>query len=66
MAVHLCGQYRLIMETEIFYLSLESAGVIKLDKSGPIASIANDGEWIDPCIMNAVMGTPDFIFSRGR
>ena len=50
MTVHLCGQYRLILETASFFLSLESSGVIKLDKTGPIDSIAHDGEWIDPCI----------------
>ena len=50
MAIHLCGQYRLVLETENYYLSLETAGVIKLDKSGPLESIEKDGEWIDPCI----------------
>lgn len=50
MAVHLCGQCRLVLETENFYLSLESAGVFKLGKDGPIDSIKKDGEWFDPCV----------------
>ena len=50
MAIHLCGKYRYILETEHFYLSVEAAGVFKLDKTGPVESIEKDGEWIDSSI----------------
>ena len=50
MAIHLCGSYRLVLETEHYYLSVEAAGVIKLAKEGPVESIVKDGEWFDPSI----------------
>lgn len=50
MAIHLCGNYRYILETEHFYLSLETAGVFRHDKTGPVESIEKEGEWIDPSI----------------
>ncbi len=50
MAIHLCGNYRYILETEHFYLSVEAAGVFKLNKTGSVESIEKDGEWIDPSI----------------
>ena len=50
MSIHLCGKYRLILETENYYLSLETTGAIKIDKSGTVESIKKAGEWIDPCV----------------
>ena len=50
MAIHLCGQYRLVLETDSHYITLETTGVFKLDKTGPVETIEKDGEWIEPCI----------------
>jgi hypothetical protein len=50
MTIHLCEPYRLIFETEHYYLSVQGDGVKVYDIRGPVDSIERDGEWIAPFI----------------
>ena len=47
MKLHMTKNYRIILETEHFYISVEADGIQKIAKAGSIDSIANEDEWID-------------------
>ena len=50
LSFHTMKPYRIILETEHFYISLESDGVTKSGKTGGIETIQRPGEGIEPYI----------------
>ena len=46
-AYHVTEGYRIVLETEHFYISLSHDGVTKTDKDCTIEEFEQDGEWLD-------------------
>ena len=46
-AYHVTEGYRIVLETEHFYISLSHGGVTKTDKNCTIEEFEQDGEWFD-------------------
>jgi hypothetical protein len=49
-AYHVTEGYRIVLETEHFYISLSHDGVVKTDKNCTIKQFEQNGEWLDPFI----------------
>lgn len=47
LAYHVTKGYRIVLETEHYYISLASTGVIISDKNRSIEEFEEDGEWLD-------------------
>lgn len=47
MALHLTADFRIVLETENYYLSIETIGIFITEKNGPVQTLARDGEWLD-------------------
>ena len=49
-AYHVTEGYRIVLETEHYYISLGVSGVSLYEKKGSIEEFEEDGEWLDPYI----------------
>ena len=52
LAYHVTKGHRIVLETEHYYISLASSGVMVSDKSGSIREFEEDGESLDPFTAN--------------
>ena len=50
LAYHVTKGYRIVLETEHYYISLTSTGVNISNKNRSIAEFEEDGEWLDPFV----------------
>ena len=50
LAYHVTKGYRIVLETEHFYISLGHSGVIKTEKNCSIEEFALENEWLDPFV----------------
>ncbi len=50
LAYHVTEGYRIILETENTYISLDIHGATKISKTGSIQELEQPGEWIEPFI----------------
>lgn len=49
MALHMTPNFRLIFETNSLYISVQTDGVHKTNKTGEVGSIEKENEWIESC-----------------
>lgn len=47
MALHITENHRLVLETENYFISVETGGVYKIPKTGPVETIAREDEWLE-------------------
>ena len=50
LAYHVTVGYRIVLETEHYFISLGSSGVSLSDKAGTIKEFEEPGEWLNPFV----------------
>ena len=47
MALHITENHRIVLETENYFISVETGGVYKIPKTGLVETIAREDEWLE-------------------